>query len=257
MHTDALVVRCHGYAESSAVVVFLTSACGTVRALAKGAKRAKNSFRGPIDKGVLYRVRLGRARTEGLSVLYSASVRESFPRLRVDPARFHAAALILEIASDLLRENEPHEELFRLCVFSLKVLDKAPDGSIPLSVTFFLARAVTLSGHTPELSNCLECGLPVLQGDRPLLSPLRGGVLHAGCAQGEPGARTADPDVLALLRELWSKPAGEALELFPPAAIVRGLRRLLVEWLQEVLERRFLAARPLEREISSPAPPRG
>ena len=206
---------------------------------------------------MLYRVRLGRARTEGLSVLYSASVRESFPRLRVDPARFHAAELILEIASDLLRENEPHEELFRLCVFSLKVLDKAPDGSIPLSVTFFLARAVTLSGHTPELSNCLECGLPVLQGDRPLLSPLRGGVLHTGCGQGEPGARIADPDVLALLRELWTKPAAAALELRPPALVLRGLRRLLVEWLQDVLERRFLAARPLEREFSSPAPPRG
>ena len=58
--TDALVARINDYGESSAVVVLVTADLGAVRAVAKGARRIANSFRGPLDRGVLYRVRVGR-----------------------------------------------------------------------------------------------------------------------------------------------------------------------------------------------------
>jgi len=249
--TDGLLVKVSEYAESSAVVTLLTGGLGLVHAVAKGAKRLSNSFKGPLDKGVLYRVRVGRRGREGLYLLNSATVREAFPALRRESARFHAASLVLEVASDLTREGEPHVELFRLTVFVLKALDRAPSSRLGLVASLFLARAVVLSGHAPEIGHCVACGRPLRSGERPLLAPLRGGLLHPACAQGEPGARQVGAATLACLEDLWETPAAEILAAEPYAPeTLRKVRRLLEDWLQQVLERRFMAAEPMEREIA-------
>ena len=248
--TDALVVRINEYAETSAVVRLVTADLGLVHAVAKGAKRLSNGYRGPLDKCTLYRVRLGRRGEEGLFHLHSATVRETFRALRAEPARFHVASLALEVASDLMRENEPHEELFRLTVFTLKVLDRAPADRLGLAASFFLARAVALSGHTPEIGRCVACGLPLQQEERPLIGARRGGVLHPQCGQGEPGARTISPEALTILDAFWRRPAAELLAAEFPRPALRELRLILEEWLEHTLERRFRAAGPMEREIA-------
>jgi DNA repair protein RecO (recombination protein O) len=248
--TDALAAHIHGYAESSAIVHLLTADRGAVRAVAKGAMRISNSFRGPLDKCVLYRVRLGRRGSEGLFHLHSAAVHEAFPTLRRDPPRFLAAALALEVAGDLMRENEPHKELFRLTVFTLKVLERAPSERLGLVATFFLARAVAISGHVPEIGHCVACGRALAPDERPLISAQRGGVLHPECAQGEPGARTLAPETRGLLDRLWRDPAATLLRMDVAPRRLGELRRLLEDWLEHVLERRFRAVQPLEREIA-------
>lgn len=248
--TEAVAVRIHDYAETSAVAVFLTHAKGLVHAVAKGARRTQNSFRGPLDRAVLYRVRLSRRAREGLYHLHSSDVVDAWPRLRRHPARFAAAALVLEVAADLLREDEAHAELFRTVVFTLTVLDRAPEARLPLAVAFFLARAVALSGHVPETGRCVACGKPLSERQRPLLSPGRGGTLHASCAQGEPGARSVSNETLALLRDLQHRSSAETLLRTPPRGVVRDLRQLLVDWLVHVLERPFRAAGAAERELA-------
>ncbi len=246
--TDALCVRIGEFAESSAVVALVTADLGLVRAMARGAKRVRNGFRGPLDRGVLYRVRLGR-RGEGLLHLNAAAVREPFGALRRDPVRFHAAELVLEVAGDLMREGEPQPELFRLAAFSLKVLDRAPEDRIAQAATLFLVRATALSGHLPEIDRCVVCDAPI-GASRALVSPSRGGALHPACGQGERGARTVPRPVLDALGEFRRRPAKELLGTPRPARMLRDLRLLLEEWLEHALERRFRAAAPMEREIS-------
>ncbi len=246
--TDALCVRIGDFAESSAVVALVTADLGLVRAMARGARRVRNGFRGPLDRGVLYRVRLGR-RGEGLLHLNAAAVREPFGALRRDPARFHAAELVLEVAGDLMREGEPQPELFRLAAFSLKVLERAPADRVAQAATLFLVRAAALSGHLPETLTCVACGGPIGQ-EHAFVSPSRGGALHASCAQGEPGARTVPRTVLDALEEFRRRPAAELLATSGPARTLRGLRVVLEGWLEQALERRFHAAAPMEREIA-------
>lgn len=248
--TDALVARLSEFGESSAVAVLLTSDRGAVHVLAKGAKRVQNGFLGPLDKGVLYRVRLGRRAGEGLVLLGSSSTRDAFPNLRAEAPRFLAASLVLEVVADLMRENEPNPDLFRLAIFSLKALDRAPGDRLPLVTALFLARALALSGHPPELARCVACGRSLGEVERPLVSALRGGALHPACGQGEPGARSLPAPLLGLLRALLERPAARSLELDAPPRALAELRRFLVRWLEHALERRFRAAAPLEDEFS-------
>ncbi|MFQ5843820.1 MAG: DNA repair protein RecO [Planctomycetota bacterium] len=248
-HTDALVARLHEFGESSAVALLLTSGRGAVRVLAKGAKRLRNSFAGPLDKGALYRVRLGRRSGEGLVLLHASTLREPFPRLRRDPGRFAAATFVLEVAAHLLRENEPQPELFRLTVFCLKVVERAPARRLALALAFFLTRAVALSGHAPRLDGCAACGRPVSGRERALLSPARGGLLHASCARGEPGSRPLSPAGRRLLARLEAAPPGEALGMGAPAAAGRELVALLTGWLEYLLECRIRSTRGLARAL--------
>jgi recombinational DNA repair protein (RecF pathway) len=147
-----------------------------------------------------------------------------------------------------MREGEPQPDLFRLAAFSLKVLERAPGESLALATALFLVRAAALSGHLPEIDHCVACGLPIGDG-RPLVSPARGGALHASCAEREPGARTVPRPVLDLLKEFRRRPASEILRAPRPPGALKGLRLLLEDWLEHALERRFRAAQPMEREI--------
>ncbi len=246
--TEALAYRIHAYAESSAITALLTADFGAIRAVAKGAKRIKNGLRGPLDTGVLYRVRIGRRGSQGLFHLHSGSVREAFACIRREPVRFHAACLVLEVAADLMREEEPHRELFRLAVFTLKAIDRAPVDRVELALTLFLARAVSLSGHVPETDACLACGGDFKGRGRLLLSPSLGGVVHLECGHGAAGVRPLSGRSLALLTDLWARSAGEILAE-PPRAGLSRLRSTLMAWLEYVLERRFRAAGPADRHL--------
>lgn len=247
--TDALCVRIADFAESSAVVALVTLDLGLVRALARGAKRVRNGFQGPLDLGVLYRVRLGR-RGEGLLHLNTASVREPLGALRRDPARFHAAELVLEVLGDLMREGEPQPELFRLAAFTLKVLERAPRDRVAQATTLFLVRAAALSGHLPDTSRCAACDGPI-GGERALMSPSLGGAVHATCGAGEPLARSVTPAVLAALDDFRRRPAAEILGSAQSARTLKELRILLGNRLEHALERRFRAAAPMEREFGA------
>ncbi|MHC4954854.1 MAG: DNA repair protein RecO [Planctomycetota bacterium] len=240
--TDALFVRISAYAESSAVAHLLTSDLGAVSAVAKGAKRLSNSFQGPLDRGRLYRVRLTRRGSEGLFHLHSASVSEAFPSLRYDPDRFISASLVLEVASDLMREDEPHAALFRLTGFTLKVLERAPRERLAIVTPFFLVRALELSGHAPEFDACIISGRRVPR-DRPaLVHPGRGGLVHPDEGKGEPGSRSVPWHLLDLYADLRDQRPEEALRLPAARGDANALRRFLVDWLEFVLERRFRAA---------------
>jgi hypothetical protein len=48
---------------------------------------------------------------------------------------------------------------------------------------------------------------------------------------------------------MWRHSSAEALSLEVPRSRLRDLRILLEEWLESVLERRFRAAAPMERQI--------
>ncbi len=249
--SDALFARIHDYGESSAVAVLLTEELGAVHAVAKGAKRVRNGFQGPIDRGVLYRVRLSKGGAGGLYHLNSSRVREPFARVRSDPARFLAAALVLEVAGDLMRENEPNRELFRLASFTLKALDRAPAERLPLAVTLFLARAVALSGHEPATSRCVRCGGAFAETSLVRLCPSAGGALHGRCARGLERGWTVGREALALLEDMLELPAADLLATEPPPRPLKQLRLLLASWLEHSLERGFRSLGPAERELAA------
>jgi DNA repair protein RecO len=240
--TEALIVRISDYAESSAVVHLLTAKLGAVAAVAKGAKRLSNSFQGPIDRGRLYEVTLRRRGVEGLFHLHNARVREAFPALRRDPARFLAASVVLELASDLIRVDEPHEEMFRLTVFTLKVIDRAPPERLAAPVPFFCVRALELSGHAPEIGACVISGRAVSRDGPALIHPGRGGLVHPDVGRGEPGVRSVSWRILDLYAAVRDRQTNEALRLSAEPGEWNALRRLTVDWLEFVLERRFRAS---------------
>ena len=79
--------------------------------------------------------------------------------------------------------------------------------------------------------------------DRPaLIHPGRGGLVHPDAGRGEPGARSVTWELLDLYAAVRDHHAHEVLRIEAPAGEWNALRRLVVDWLEFVLERRFRAA---------------
>ncbi|MEY2669575.1 MAG: hypothetical protein RJA59_2213 [Pseudomonadota bacterium] len=202
----AVVLRTVDYGERDRVVTLLSRERGKLSAFARGARSSRRRFGGALEPFTLLSVEVGE-RGGDLGVLEDASVERGFGALRADFTRIACASYAVELARELVRDAEPHEELFDALVAYLASLDDGP--ARPWDLRRFELDALRAAGLQPALVECARCGRPAGEGPAPF-DPLQGGVLCPGCAStAGAGARAASADVLLVLRRLQR---GEAVE---------------------------------------------
>src|SRR5512147_1565246 len=108
----AVVLRTVDYGESDRVVTLLTRERGKVSAFARGARASRRRFGGALEPFTLL-VAEARARSgSDLLGLESVSVERGFGGIRTDLARIACAGYAAELCRELVRDHEPHDELF-------------------------------------------------------------------------------------------------------------------------------------------------
>jgi len=231
----AVVLRTIDHGESDRVVTLLCRGRGRLGAFARGARASRKRFAGALEPFTLLSVELVGRPASDLWRLESASVERGFHGIRGDLARIACAAYAVELARELTRDQEPHDELFDLLVDYLGRLDDAP--ARPAALRAFELAALAATGFQPRLDGCARCG-GALQEAGLAFSPADGGVLCAGCAAGGPGLLPLSSGTLeALLRlQAGGLAAGEA-PLESRALLGRFLEHLIGHRLQA---RRFL-----------------
>jgi DNA repair protein RecO (recombination protein O) len=214
-----------------------------IGALAKGSKRPKSSFGGPLDllylgeAGIVFRPR------SGLHLLTTFHVVDTFTGIRAGLPRFHAAAHLLEILIGMAREEEPHRPLFDLLAEGLAELNGTSGREIlPLLAALELA-ALRELGFSPNLGLCSSCEAPVPR--RAWLSVREGGVLCENCRDRDPGAEAASPGALRTLRALEETPPSRSRRIRLSAPDGRRIRAFLTDFEEWRMERRLRAARYL------------
>ncbi len=156
LRSDAFVLSRSALTESSWIVCLLTRREGKVRAVAKGARRTKSSFRGALEP--LNRVRVDLSLREGrdLGTLMSADLEESALDLF---GRWPAAGILLAVVEVLdrgLAEHSTEEETYRLVG---AVLDAMRSGVSPaLAWVYFASWFLRLHGVLGRPGRCAHCG---------------------------------------------------------------------------------------------------
>lgn len=241
----AVVLRTVDYGESDRVVTLLSLERGKVSAFARGARASRRRFGGALEPFTLLAAEVrARAGTELLG-LESAAVLRGHGGIRADLARIACAAYATEVARELVRDHEPHQDLFDLLVAYLDVLDRAP--ARPAALRAFELGALGAAGLAPRLDACARCGGPLDPAARVLrFDPGQGGVLCPACA---PTAAPAAPLLSqvaagALARLQREGLAGGAAPIPGPAA--RELREALGAFLAHHLGRTLAARRFLD-----------
>ncbi len=194
---EALVLSGVDYGEADRVITLFTRHRGKVSAFAAGARKSKRRFAGALEPGTHLKAQLvdrggDVARLDGVDVL------SSFHHLREDLPRIARAFYCLELARELTREREAHEDLLLCLLDYLGKLDRKEVG--PTSLIKFELDSLMMAGFRPRFSSCVICD--GVTGERPRFDPDAGGIVCQGCSYRVPGALPVHTELVAGLLAL-------------------------------------------------------
>lgn len=227
---EAICIRQWDWSETSQTVSLFMRATGIVRAVAKGSKRPKSPFSGGLEVLTLGEATFTLKRPGALSIVTAWDLRDPFPAIRRELARFHTGVLIADLLHHALREEDPHAGLFDATARALAELTSTPTDAARTLLTFQWALARE-TGHRPDLDRHADTGAALDPAQTYVFSSELGGLVPDPPERQPPG-RTwrVREETVSLLRESrdGSCPPG------PMEAIVRA-NRLLATHLSERL----------------------
>lgn len=213
---DALVLGSVDYGEADRLVTLFTKGAGKLTAFAAGARKSRRRFAGALEPCTWLKAQLVERRGSTLR-LDGVDVVRTFSGLRSDLSRIGRALYVVELCRELLREREPHPELFDAATAWLGLLEEGKAG--PTSLIAFELEALSLAGLRPRFDACSVCGGPL--GQAPRFDAAQGGGVCERCQGRVPGAPRVAPELLEALAGLQ---AGQRTPLSAPLrAQARGL----------------------------------
>jgi DNA repair protein RecO (recombination protein O) len=233
VQTEALVVRSYRLGETSLIVSLFTREHGLLRCVAKGARGPKSRFGASLEPGVRVSAVVYRKLTRDLQLLSKTDILDVLPGLWEDPDRFAAAIQVLEFLERAAYGESGEPELLDLAWETLRALSLAPVACMELIVRGFEIQACERLGYAPELSACLACRSPLVQGG--LFHPVRGGLLCESCGGVEGAFRLSERarrTMVALSDSPIAALTGWAAERYPGVEVAKAVERFLMAHLE-------------------------
>lgn len=244
--------------EADLVVSFFTKDQGKLRGVAKRARRPKSPFGAGLERLSHVRMAYFQRETRELVNLDSCELIRSQFDLVSDYRASVALDYFAEVAEQMLPAAEPNERFFRLLLAVLDYLRPGGEGAVWRSVTYFSLWAVRLSGWLPELHVCLGCGGllddPGHPPERAFFTRGRAGLLCGHCRRlpGVGNTWELDAESRTIAAEMLRKPVAQLSQNDWTQATAAGLRRFLVQQMEEHVERRLVTAPLLEESLTAP-----
>ncbi|MEX2464048.1 MAG: DNA repair protein RecO, partial [Balneolaceae bacterium] len=127
--TEAIVFRTIEFSESSIIATLFTRSNGVVAVIAKGARKPKSKFAAYLVPGQALEVVFQYKPTRNVQTLTDVSYLMKLDQLRFDIEKMALVVTTMELASQVLHENEVNENLFNLLIHLLKWVDQSSDVS--------------------------------------------------------------------------------------------------------------------------------
>jgi DNA repair protein RecO (recombination protein O) len=160
----AICIRAVDYSETSQVVTFFTRATGKIGAIAKGSKRPKSAFDGPIEIFAHGKIVFSDSNKEKLATLTEfepACGQAGFIALRSNLFVLNCCLLAVELLNKLTNDYDPHPGLFDNFIPFLQNANEqaASNDKQAVLALLILFQLVLLRevGLQPILSHCANC----------------------------------------------------------------------------------------------------
>ena len=151
----AICIRALDYSETSQIVTFFTRATGKIDAIAKGSKRPKSAFDGPLEIFSYGKIVFSDSTKEKLAVLTEFQQQPGFTHLAGNFFALNCCLFGAELLNNLTNEHDPHPELFDNFLQFLQNTNEIRD-TLVLLILFQLALLKEV-GLQPILNACVNC----------------------------------------------------------------------------------------------------
>ena len=154
----ACCIRAVDYSETSQVLTLFGRKNGKISVIAKGTKRAKSPFGGPIEPLSLGQIVFAKSSTKSLDTLTEFEHQGHFYMLRNNLFALNCSLFAAELLDKLTTEDDGHPELFDSFVQFIKDSQSTKDPKEIL--TFLILFQLSLLkeiGLAPKLSSCTNC----------------------------------------------------------------------------------------------------
>lgn len=155
-NAQAIVLRRTDYGDHDYILTLLTREKGKISVLAKNAKKSVKRFAGTLE--LFYHLDLVIRESPRMAYLMETSVNEAFENIRWDIVKTAYASYWTETVVQFMEEGIRQEGMFSLLSHCLSGLDSSSRPAEEWSIYFHL-KFLELTGHSPELSHCLSCGM--------------------------------------------------------------------------------------------------
>jgi DNA repair protein RecO (recombination protein O) len=163
----AICIRAIDYSETSQIVTFFTRANGKIDAIAKGSKRPKSAFDGPIEIFSHGRIVFsdpsgksdsGKDKLATLTEFESAAGGAGFTNLSHDLSVLNCCLFAAELLNKMTHDYDPHPELFEAFLeFLQNVTNKESKNQISVLLILFQLSLLKEVGLQPVLNSCANC----------------------------------------------------------------------------------------------------
>ncbi len=151
----AICIRALDYSETSQIVTFFTRTTGKISAIAKGSKRPKSAFDGPIELFSYGKIVFSDSTKEKLATLTEFEQQLGVDSLRTNLFALNCASFAAELVNLLTNEYDPHPELFDSFLQFLQNTCEHRD-TLSLLILFQLSLLKEI-GLQPILNACANC----------------------------------------------------------------------------------------------------
>ena len=154
----AICIRALDYSETSQILTFFTQQAGKVSAIAKGSKRPKSSFGGPIELLAYGEIVFSYSAAEKLDTLTEFEQKLHFNYLSRNLLNMNCSLFAVELVNSLTSEHDPHPALFDNLLSLLKNFEQAADKADALRLLILFQLALLREvGLQPVLDICVNC----------------------------------------------------------------------------------------------------
>jgi DNA repair protein RecO (recombination protein O) len=159
---EAICIRTVDYSETSQIVTLFTKTSGKVGAIAKGSKRPKSPFDGPIEMFAYGKIVFSDSSREKLATLTEFQQHSTFANLNRSIYVFNCCLFAAELANLLTKEYDPHPGLFDSLLLFLRKADERRETrqdrrDVLALLTLFQLALLKEVGLSPVLDMCVNC----------------------------------------------------------------------------------------------------
>jgi DNA repair protein RecO (recombination protein O) len=161
----AICIRAVDYSETSQVVTFFAKQTGKLTVIAKGTKRQKSSFGGPIEifsYGSIVFSETGREKLAALAEFEPLAGAVNYPVLSADIYALNSCLFAAELVNSLTKDYDPHPGLFDSFLQFIKDAsqNKIQDTNRSIILAHLVLFQLTLLneiGLCPVFDYCVNC----------------------------------------------------------------------------------------------------